>query len=578
MKTRILIALCLVIVLGAAQLAVAARQMGQAEPEPTAAHAYLPAVISPATVDLTITRLETSQAIQTPGQTIPLVANRPSVVRVYLQAIADHPVNGVYVSFSAARAGVPLAGSPKIVGPVTAPLSPAQGVYTSTVNVSLPSSWLSGSVALAVVADPAEAIFETNESNNGVTTSLVFNSVPPLNLKIVPVNYTHSPTGKYFPAVYTDPVSDFMKRTYPLSAINVTYRTPPVDFMGNLLLASEWERLHDTITAIKYSDGAPASQVYYGLVPTQNAYGDTYYTFIGGIAWIGLRAAVGLDSVITVGAHEIGHTFGRLHAPCGNPAGVDPSYPYPGASIGNYGLDVYSNVLVNPGAPEYAKDLMSYCSPVWISDYTYLGLYNDQRLHGLAEAQMTLSQVLLIRAKFSHPEEAVLLPVYSLSGIPDEAVEVSDYAIEIFNQAGETINTYPVRLYESGEPDVPSLAIYAALPQPSQPISKIRLLRSGKVLAERPLNDRPLVQARLQALNPSQVTITLAWERAETPAVVRVSAGPRDQWVTLGVDVLGGSLPVDRSWLAGSELHFEVIPADTSTPMSQTLTLAGDGR
>jgi hypothetical protein len=77
-------------------------------------------------------------------------------------------------------------------------------------------------------------------------------------------------------------------------------------------------------------------------------------------------------------AHELAHNMGRLHAPCGGAAGPDPAYPHPGGSIGTYGHDLYTWSLSGTGTPtQYATgtgDLMSYCTPPWISDYTYLGL------------------------------------------------------------------------------------------------------------------------------------------------------------------------------------------------------------
>jgi hypothetical protein len=69
-------------------------------------------------------------------------------------------------------------------------------------------------------------------------------------------------------------------------------------------------------------------------------------------------------------AHELGHTWNRLHSPCGQPAGVDPDYPYPGGTIGVYGFDLQDNVLRSPSSP----DVMGYCGDPWISDYTYQGV------------------------------------------------------------------------------------------------------------------------------------------------------------------------------------------------------------
>jgi hypothetical protein len=74
-------------------------------------------------------------------------------------------------------------------------------------------------------------------------------------------------------------------------------------------------------------------------------------------------------------AHELGHNMGRKHTPCGNPLDPDLTYPYAGGSDGESGEDLYTWSLngtfptEKPGATTF--DLMSYCAPRWISDFTY---------------------------------------------------------------------------------------------------------------------------------------------------------------------------------------------------------------
>jgi len=54
------------------------------------------------------------------------------------------------------------------------------------------------------------------------------------------------------------------------------------------------------------------------------------------------------------------------HAPCGTSG--DPAYPYQSGNIGIWGFDVEREVLKDRTA---LKDVMSYCNPVWISDYHF---------------------------------------------------------------------------------------------------------------------------------------------------------------------------------------------------------------
>ena len=68
-------------------------------------------------------------------------------------------------------------------------------------------------------------------------------------------------------------------------------------------------------------------------------------------------------------AHELGHTWGQSHTPCGTPPGVDPAYPYHSGNIGVYGYDLGNGTLKVPGQP----DIMGYCDNPWVSDYIYKG-------------------------------------------------------------------------------------------------------------------------------------------------------------------------------------------------------------
>jgi len=67
----------------------------------------------------------------------------------------------------------------------------------------------------------------------------------------------------------------------------------------------------------------------------------------------------------------MGHAHGREHAPCGNPAGPDRNYPYAGAKIGAWGYDIVTGKFADPS--KYV-DMMSYCTPIWLSDYTFYAL------------------------------------------------------------------------------------------------------------------------------------------------------------------------------------------------------------
>jgi hypothetical protein len=70
--------------------------------------------------------------------------------------------------------------------------------------------------------------------------------------------------------------------------------------------------------------------------------------------------------------HEVGHAHGREHSPGCNAPGPDPFYPHTDGYIGTWGYDMENEEIKDPWN---FYDFMTYCSPTWVSDYTYNGLH-----------------------------------------------------------------------------------------------------------------------------------------------------------------------------------------------------------
>lgn len=68
--------------------------------------------------------------------------------------------------------------------------------------------------------------------------------------------------------------------------------------------------------------------------------------------------------------HEIGHTHRLMHTPCDGEDDPDPDYPYEGGVIGVEGYDLRTGTFVSADS----MDLMTYCYPRWVSDYSYAKL------------------------------------------------------------------------------------------------------------------------------------------------------------------------------------------------------------
>lgn len=147
-----------------------------------------------------------------------------------------------------------------------------------------------------------------------------------------------------------------------------------------------WNSMIEQIRAKRAEDAPDDDIYYYGMLrPTETFREYCMRGCTAGVGYVGsatqpaTRVAMGIGyadgfSAITM-AHEVAHNHGRNHAPCpqnGGIQGVDRNYPYPGAQTGVWGFDSRSKKLMSPTEN---TDLMGYCDPKWISDYTYDGLF-----------------------------------------------------------------------------------------------------------------------------------------------------------------------------------------------------------
>ena len=538
---------------------------------------FLPLVLLPPPADLVIAGAEITQATQTMENTVSLVANKPTVVRVYAQNNRSGSINGVYVSLSAARNGSPLAGSPMTLGPLSVSNTWTRGNLSASYNFTLPSAWLSGAVTLQIRVDPNNTINEGYAEGNNLTTLVAnFNDVPPLNVKVVPINYIHPPTGKEYPPASSSFLGPGLVRMFPVSSAPVTTRNPSVSWSRNLSVDDNWRLLLNEITSKKQLDNAPDSQVYYGLVPLFDNNGFSWFSGgIVGIGWVGLRVSVGLAdaspylSGTETANHEIGHNLGRDHAPCG--VSGDDNYPYPGGLIGQYGLRPDIMKLFDPAT---YVDIMSYCEPTWISDYNYQALFNAQMSSGAA-AQSSQEQVesLLVRANLLDDGTVEMDPSYAFTGAPDSLPEESDYTLELLGADGFPVASYPLPVLRAEEEQVSIRSIISMVPLPGKPYTSLRIAEKGQTKAERAMAEASPARLLAPAIQASQQGAVLSWGAAGTPAVVRYTTDNGQTWTTLALDYLGGELTLDEQALPKENLQFEIILADQT---GSSLTLDWD--
>ena len=530
---------------------------------------FMPAVLQRPTVtatqDLTIAHLGLFQTVQTATNSVSLIAGKPALLRVFAQATGATTPPVAEVTVYAQRGGTSLGSL--TLGPEAVAAQPTADDLNSTFNFELPLSWLAGDVTLTATIDAVNTVPEADEGNNSHTAHFSFVDVAPLQLTIIPITYTDTRTGQQFADAPHDPISDWLRGAFPVSRIDVAYHVP-FAFSGDLRQPGEWQRLLDSLTTLWAAEvgiGSPA--VYYGLIPTFNASGATWFEGgVSGLGWIGQRVSLGLDVGVATGnsaGHELGHNFGRRHAPCGNPNSVDPHYPYPNATIGVYGVDTEDDVLLAPAAN---FDMMSYCGPEWVSDYTYEGLLSDQLSHS---AQSTApSDGLLLRATGATGGDANravgtspvnVLPVYRLSGWSLPADD-SGYTAQLLDVTGAIIATHPATLLEAEETGAAARLLVAHVPVPDAAVTTVRFVRNGRVVGQRELGGPDVGASRAVQTTVTTDGLALSWGRPGVPALVRVSADGVN-WTTLALDALGGQLTVAREQLPVGGV-VQIVPGD----------------
>lgn len=381
--------------------------------------------------DLGIAGMEVIQAIQSPSNDVPLVAAKPTHVRVFARLLASSagetslnlPSPMVLHGF---RGSSPLPGSPLLpdVG-----LSGSRSIATNPpirLDVAaatneppwahpqdgfwfrLPETWTTeGTTVLQAQLNPSRVLRETNYANNVRTVNAVFAQKAPIGVKIIP-SRTHYGIIDRRRSDHRE-IFEQAALLLPTSELRVEYpRTTPIEerdgFLGldgtspyefepgdddkeSVLLALFWRKVEGVGGTLAEPGGF-----------------DHYLTFIpdealrldySGFASIGDDISVthasllvrhelthnrhGTRSRAVSLAHELGHNYGRPHvAGCGDPSGTDSSYPYAGGiisdeSAAHLGFNDYRRKLLPLSE---TGDMMSYCENRWISAYTWKKLFN----------------------------------------------------------------------------------------------------------------------------------------------------------------------------------------------------------
>lgn len=380
--------------LAAAAVATALGACGSPESAPALAAALpSPAEAAPLAEQVSIEEIAVYQSVKVTvvkdgavaKPNAPLIAGRPALVRAHVKRL-DQRAHKLVAELRITRAG-----KDDLVlrdGPKSLRLVRDDGDLETTYNFKIEAADVTPDAALSLrVAESPEATEAVAFPASGKGLALDAKTASgTLRVKFVPVQYDMDGSGRTPDLKDVAVYRDALYNLYPTAKVEISVREAlpwTQTIAGN---GQGWDRLLDAIIQLRARDRAPDDVYYVGVfTPTEDLRdfcGQGQGGCVLGVAPAAELSEVGLRVAMITGyrgtfaggtlAQELAHAMGRAHAPCGGAAGPDPDYPYARGSIGTWGYNLLKEKLVDP---ERARDFLSYCDPVWVSDYTFAGLY-----------------------------------------------------------------------------------------------------------------------------------------------------------------------------------------------------------
>lgn len=488
------------------------------------------------TLDLHIEKVQLTQSTQTLDNGVPIVAGKDGLIRVFALANQSNSV-ATSIRVTLMNNGLPVPGYPKtLAAPGTStPLTVDESLLTHSWNLVVPGTELttptgSGYSVLAEV-DPAGAVAEADETNNGATVTLASTTVPIFRTTIFPVALA-SGTGDIAEANKTAWTA-LLAQMYPISQVDVQVGAT---FTSSTTLSSDgtgWDTLLTELTAKHLTDNA-TDRYYYGALHLSYTSGVVGLGYVPGpTSPFKYRTAIGWDYATRFAstfAHETGHNMGRQHSPCGSVDGADPAYPYAGGVIGVWGYDTTAGQLKSPTT---YKDIMGYCSPIWVSDHVYKGILDFRNATGsflkgspedapMATASASPQECLIVRGIVHEDGRVEVLPSFRTTARPTPATTGGEYTLEGLDQRGGPLFSAGLDLADLGcWPKGRARHFVMALPvDPAKLdlLGELKVVKDGKIVAG--LSATPAVAAAPEVQRLSAGTVQLTWDATLQPAVM----------------------------------------------------------
>jgi hypothetical protein len=321
----------------------------------------------------------------------PIITKRDALVRVHANKASNANIGKVTAKLHVTSAGkeTVITDGPKAIGAYI------DSSLDSTFNFPIDAAKITDDTEILV--ELMSAAESTDATLYPPKTPIPLNAVnaPKLRVELVPVKYEADGSNRLpdLGEASLEAYRDALYSLYPISDLEITQHAPLEWAVGVHSDGNGWDDLLNAVMDMREKETVD-EDVYYVGIFNPAATLDAYCTegcVLGVAPASGLSSALDADmslrTALVLGfqsdrsgatmAQELAHAMGRMHAPCGYPAVLDKDFPYKDASIGTSGYDILTKSLVDA---KNASDFMSYCTPAWVSDYTWKGI-SDRMLH-----------------------------------------------------------------------------------------------------------------------------------------------------------------------------------------------------
>lgn len=511
-----------------------------------------------------------TQSVQSLNNTVTLIAGRDAMLRVFPVANIANAVKPVVRVRVYSNGALQTTLEATTTG-TTVPTALDQTSMAKSWNVVIPAAYVQAGLGVQAEVDPDNTVAESNNGDNvypasGSPLAPLVRAVPPLNLTFVPVQQGSATTAN----ITASNANSFLGETrdmLPTSTVNWTIRAP---YTTSNLLTSDgtgWSALLSEIYSLRSTDRS--SNNYYGVVKVG------YSSGVAGMGYIGAPASIGWDYLPSgdgVLAHELGHNFGRYHAPCGGVSGADANYPYAGGQIGAFGYNVRTNKLWT----NTTADFMGYCNPAWISDYNFTAImnYRGYSASALLAAGSTGEQpALLVWGRVEANGELVLEPAMRITARSVLPNSGGDYELSAYDAQGNALFAFdfaPVATSNDGVEGGAHFAFVVPMADASyERLARLELAGNGRNterVSRQPANAAAAAARGLDIAAEASSRARLRWNATAFPMVMVRDADTGD--------ILSFARHGDASVATGRS-NVEVVFSDGVKSQSATVRVRG---